>query len=66
MILGYILICGINPLEAGTINGCRLYSRQFKDTTTCERSYQDFLVNTVLPEGQYPADNGCFSVGTGL
>jgi hypothetical protein len=66
MILGYILICGINPLEADTIDGCRLYSRQFRYMSSCEKAYQDFLGNTRLPEGHYPADNDCFSVGTGL
>ena len=66
MILGYILICGISPLQAGTINGCRLYSRQFHDEVSCEQAYEGFLVNTMLPEGHYSADHGCFSVGMGV
>lgn len=66
MILGYILICGMSPLQAGTINGCMLYSRPFTDEVSCEQAYEDFLVDTKLLEGHYSADHGCFSVGTGV
>jgi hypothetical protein len=66
MILGYVLICGMGPMEVGAIDGCRLFTMQFADMVTCEAERQGFLDEPNLREYHYVDDSGCFVVGTGV
>jgi len=64
MILGYILICGMGPLEPGAINGCRTFYDQFPDVQSCEARQYSFIENTTLRDDHYIDDVGCFTIGT--
>jgi hypothetical protein len=66
MILGYILICGMGPMEPYAINGCIAYPEQFAKMTECENEVLGFLYNHDLPEGRYIDDFRCIEIGTGV
>ena len=66
MILGYILICGMGPMEPETIDGCRVYTEQFPTYLLCENERQGFLDEPNLREGHYVDDSLCFIIGTGV
>jgi hypothetical protein len=66
MILGYVLICGMDWSEPYAINGCIAYPEQFAEITECENEVLGFLHNHDLPEGQYIDDFDCIVIGTGV
>jgi hypothetical protein len=65
MILGYILICGMGPMEPYSLNGCRAFSRMFPSVELCQESRDRFYGNVSLKDGHYIDDSGCFLIGTG-
>jgi hypothetical protein len=66
MILGYILICGMGPMEPYAINGCIAYTEQFAELTECENERQGFLDEPTLRPGQYVDESRCIVIGTGV
>jgi len=64
MILGYILICGMGPLEPGTIEGCRLFTQQHPTETSCEAALMRFYQDVTLRPEHYISAGACFVVGT--
>ena len=64
MILGYILICGMGPMEPGAIEGCIVYTLQFGEVATCEQERDAFLDNPGLRKGHYIDDIACLVIGT--
>jgi hypothetical protein len=67
MILGYILICGMGPLEPNTIEGCRAFTMQFPNVSICEERYELFVAESdKLKEGQYISGHDCLVFGTDL
>jgi hypothetical protein len=66
MILGYILICGMGPMEPYAVNGCRAFSRVFASVELCKESNDRFYGNVTLKDGHYIDGSGCFLIGTGL
>jgi hypothetical protein len=66
MILGYILICGMGPMEPYAINGCIAYTEHFAELTECENERLGFLDEPNLREGRYVDDSRCIVIGTGV
>tara|TARA_R110000851_G_scaffold143144_1_gene282006 strand:+ start:284 stop:484 length:201 start_codon:yes stop_codon:yes gene_type:complete len=65
MILGYILICGMGPMEPYAIEGCIAYTEQFAQLTECENEAIGFLNKPELSEGQYIDGFDCIVIGAG-
>ena len=65
MVLGYILICGMGPLDPGAIEGCRVFTIPFSTVAECEESRENFLLSPSLRDQHYVDDSGCFVIGTG-
>lgn len=64
MILGYILMCGLGPLEA--VNGCRVYPRLFTRYELCEEARDLFLSNLTVKKGLYVGASGCVVIGESI
>lgn len=65
MVLGYILICGMGPMEPRVIEGCRAFTMPFTTVAECEESRENFLLSPNLRDQHYVDDSGCFVIGTG-